>query len=142
VRYCLWRDRKALVTNALQLLAYALVAYVAARPLLAHGSHPAALDALAGTGTLLGWLFAINLGVAAWRAGMKARFVACLYGPWQALLSVPRLVLGNFIGIFATARAVAQFARHRVTGKPLRWLKTAHTFPTKPEEVSCPPVTR
>jgi adsorption protein B len=131
VRYCLWRDRKAVVTNALQLLAYALVAYAAARPLLARGSQAPALVALAANDTLLGWLFAVNLGVAAWRAGMKARFVACLYGPWQGLLSVPRLVLGNVIGIFATARAVVQFVRHRITGKPLRWLKTAHTFPTE-----------
>lgn len=131
VLYCLWRDRKALFTNTLQLLAYALVAYVAVRWCLAPG---AALERyrLAAHDTILGWLLATNLGIALWRAAMKARFVERLYGPWQALLSVPRLVVGNVIAIVAMLRAVAQFARHRITGQPLRWLKTAHTFPRSP----------
>jgi adsorption protein B len=132
VVYCLWRDRKALLTNTLQLLAYALVAYVTVRAWLAHGDAAWEPYRLAANDSLLWWLLATNLGIAVWRAAMKAQFVGRLYGPWQALLSVPRLVVGNVIGIVAMLRAVAQFARHRITGQPLRWLKTAHTFPTGP----------
>jgi adsorption protein B len=136
VLYCLWRDRKALLTNALLLAAYCLLAYGATRSAITHaGGGPWTLDAMVPAGSVLAWMVSANLASALWRLGMKARFVGMLYGPWHALLSAPRLVISNAIGILATMRAVSQYAAHRLRGEPLRWLKTAHEFPT-PERLA------
>jgi adsorption protein B len=130
VRYCLWRDRKGLLNNLLLLLGYALVAYLLGR----------SIDAtMRGTGwnvaglvpreSPLSYILALNLGALLWRASVKMLFVRRLYGLGQALLVLPRLAVANLIGILATARAVRMYVRHRITGLPLRWLKTTHVFP-------------
>lgn len=130
VRYCLWRDRKALFANAVVLLAYALLAYAALRAGLA------ALDGSGWTaerviprGSALAWIVAANTAFVAWRGAMKAWLVGRLYGPMQAALSLPRVVVANVVGVAATARAVRSWLRHRLLGEPLRWSKTAHEFP-------------
>jgi adsorption protein B len=130
VLYCLWRDRKALFTNVLLLFAYALVTYVLVREAvsLSLGS-PWSIDRVCPTGSALAWVLRINLFMLIWRASMKGWLVGRLYGLVQGLLSAPRMVLGNVISLAATSRAVYQYVHHRVTGKPLRWLKTAHVFP-------------
>jgi adsorption protein B len=129
VLYCLWRDRKALFTNVLLTLAYLLLAYVAVREIAGTlTGHPWSVSAIAGPRSLLGLLLAMNLATAVWRAAMKGYFVARLNGLGHALLSAPRLVLANVISIVATTRAVNQYVRHRISGEPLRWLKTTHAF--------------
>jgi adsorption protein B len=127
VLYCLFRDRKALWTNAFVATAYALILYVALRGTVSYAMNDGTASFFANDAALA-WLLAFNLSNALWRAAVKTWFVGSLYGPVQALVSVPRLVVGNIIGILATARAVGQYTRHRVTGKPLRWLKTSHVF--------------
>jgi bacteriophage N4 adsorption protein B len=110
VLYCLWRDRKAVVTNALLLSAYALALYFAGRAVVAHLTGTAwSFEKVVPAGSPLAWVLAFNVGGAVWRIGMKARFVGRLYGPLHALLTVPRLLLGNVIGILATTRAVGQY---------------------------------
>jgi bacteriophage N4 adsorption protein B len=55
-------------------------------------------------------------------------FVTQFYGVWQGLLSMPRMLLGNFINFLANWRAIAQVIKH---GNPYRvsWDKTSHDFP-------------
>jgi adsorption protein B len=130
VLYCLWRDRKALVTNALLLSAYLLVAYVGVRSGIAWADGDGwKASSVVPAHSFLAWLLLANVMFAVWRLFMKARLVGKLYGAGHAALSVPRLVLANLIGIVATARAVNQYCTHRLTGQPLRWLKTSHAFP-------------
>jgi adsorption protein B len=131
VRYCLWRDRKAIVTNALVVLGYALVLYVLSRMVIGEltGSGWAPAN-LIPPGTLLYELLFLNLFAFLARASVKGFFVHALYGWRHALVSPARLLLANVISIAATSRAVKQYARHRITGEPLRWLKTSHAFPT------------
>jgi adsorption protein B len=130
VLYNLYRDRKALFTNALLLGAYALMSYFGGRTLgNAAGLAPWSLDQVVPSGSLLALLLSLNVFFLAWRATMKFQLVRRLYGLGHALLSAPRLVLGNVIGLWATARAVSMYVGHRITGKPLRWLKTKHAFP-------------
>src|SRR5262249_21189371 len=78
---------------------------------------------------LLSGLLLLNCAALVWRAALKAYFVGRLYGLAQALLSAPRLVAGNIISVLATLRALRQYLAHRVSGEPLRWVKTAHQFP-------------
>jgi adsorption protein B len=57
-------------------------------------------------------------------------FVNLLYGWEQALMSVPRMVVGNVVNFLATARAWRIFLGHLVFGKRLVWDKTMHDFPS------------
>lgn len=131
VLYCLWRDRKALITNTLLLAAYSLMAYVVGRTLFGQlFDVPWHVSDVVHPGSALAWMLLVNLVFAVWRIAVKAHFVGKLYGGGHAALSLPRLMLSNVIGVIATARAVSQYLGHRLSGKPLRWLKTAHEFPT------------
>jgi hypothetical protein len=47
------------------------------------------------------------------------------------LVSVPRLLLANFVNFFAAFRATRIYIGHRATGKLLVWDKTAHSYPVK-----------
>lgn len=73
--------------------------------------------------TLL-WL---NSAFLLWRLGVRAGFVATLYGPKEALLSIPRSIVSNVIAIMAMRRACINYLRHCL-GAPLIWDKTAHHF--------------
>jgi adsorption protein B len=74
--------------------------------------------------TILLWL---NTAFLLWRLGMRAGFVAAIYGPREALLSVPRSIVSNVIAIMAMRRACTNYLRHCL-GAPLTWDKTAHHF--------------
>ena len=131
VRYCLWRDRKALFTNALLVLGYLLVLFVFART--AHARLTGAswdVTRLIPPRTFLYHLLFVNLFAFVGRALVKGHFVRQLYGWRQAIASAPRLLLSNCISVLATARALRQYLHHRWTGEPLRWLKTTHEFPS------------
>jgi adsorption protein B len=133
VRYCLWRDRKAVATNSLLVGAYLLFALTTVRLALT----PVHMASIVAPFTPVWWLMAVNLVLLVWRTAMKMWLVGRLYGIGHALVSAPRLIVANLIGLAATARAVRQYAVHVVTGKPLRWCKTAHEYPSF--EVSADP---
>jgi adsorption protein B len=135
VRYSIWRDRKGLLNGLLVAFAYFLVAYLLARwAFTAWAGHPWSATAVIPRGSVLEWLLLVNLAGLVWRAVWKFGFVRTLYGWRHGLMALPRLVVGNFVVIAATARAVRAYVRHRATGTPLRWIKTDHAFP-RPDEV-------
>ncbi|MES2183365.1 MAG: glycosyl transferase family protein [Pseudomonadota bacterium] len=129
-KYLLFRDRKGIVTSFVSILAYLLVAdflvlwgmqrwgYTTMRfpPLLAEG----------------GWLASVVLFNACSlviRLVQRVYFVHALYGWEQALMSVPRMVVGNVLNFLATARAWRMFLGHLLLGRRLVWDKTMHDFP-------------
>jgi bacteriophage N4 adsorption protein B len=70
----------------------------------------------------------ITTAMVLWRLVVRAGFVALGYGPVQALLSVPRLVLANVISLLAVRRALGRYIM-MVAGAKLHWDKTDHRFP-------------
>ena len=131
VLYCLWRDRKALITNYMSIFAYALALYCLGRLVLGWvGGRPWTFDSIFPPGSTLWWLVMLNTLVLSWRALMKYLTVDKIYGPLHGLLSLPRFFISNVINFVATSKAVKQYAVHRWTGEPLRWLKTDHAFPS------------
>ena len=56
-------------------------------------------------------------------------FVHKTYGLLQGVLSIPRLVWGNIVNIFALFRAFSQYKRD----KNMIWDKTEHEFPDEIE---------
>ncbi len=75
--------------------------------------------------TALGYLLWFNAAFLFWRLVVRASFVGALYGPKEALLSVPRSLIANIVAIMAARRACMAYIRH-CFGEPLSWDKTVH----------------
>lgn len=77
---------------------------------------PAAICLLGANGLML-----------AWRLAMRAGFTASLYGWREGVRSVPRALVSNIVAILSVRRAWLDHA----AGRPKRWDKTDHIFPTE-----------
>lgn len=131
-KYMLFRDRKALVTNYVNVLGYMVLFGVLA--LLISGRYfPDAYryPSLIEYGSWLWYLIVADTFFLGWRISQRAFHVQRLYGWGQALLSIPRGVVGNFINFVAVLRATLLYARYLVTGKLISWDKTHHAFPSE-----------
>lgn len=122
------RDRRAPLS-----VVVLFVAYVA---LLAWGAS-LALHWLGGTeaprpGELMMMLLTINAIMLAWRLVMRAWFTGRAYGGWQALLSLPRALVGNFIALMAARKAMSRYLA-ALRGRSPQWDKTRHRFPAHVE---------
>jgi len=115
------RDRRAVFAAIVLTIAYICVVLTGVLVALhLAGAHQ--LRALPETIKLL--LLANGLFLA-WRLIVRAAFVWRLYGPLEALYSIPRVIVANIIAVMAARRALAQYIRH-CFGGALRWEKTAH----------------
>ncbi len=134
VLYCLWRDRKAIITNYMAVFAYMVALYAVARLVIGFAiGRPWTFDNLFPPGSVLWWVVMFNTLILAWRAVMKFIAVDKIYGPVHGLISIPRFFVSNTINFLATSKAIRQYVNHRITGEPLRWLKTDHVFPSVEE---------
>ncbi len=122
-RWMRMRDRRGPLAALLMIAGYA-AALIWLQLLIAGGlGAPIDLHLSSPLKTLL----AINAAMLGWRVLVRAGFVSATYGPWQGLLSVPRLIVGNVIAIMAVWRALHIHAG----GGPSRWDKTHHVFPAE-----------
>jgi adsorption protein B len=113
--YWLWRDRKGLVGNPLSIVANLALLYGLATGWRPHAPTPV----LAATALLA----AIHMGARAWASGR-------IYG-WRFALGTPvRVPLANVLNTAASVSAAYRFARARVLGQPLKWVKTEHSYPS------------
>ena len=129
-RYMLFRDRKAIITNLLNMAGYLIVMItmiVLALEWLAPDDlqFPTVIE----PGSALWYLLLLNLALFAERIVMRAYCVLQVHGPMQALLSLPRMVWGNVINFLATCRALWLYGRHLFYGHRLHWDKTQHRYP-------------
>ncbi|WP_035272376.1 glycosyl transferase family protein [Desulfonatronum thiodismutans] len=135
-RYMLARDRVGLITNQVNMLANILVpvyltvwGYVYVFPDAYR--YPPVVTA----GTTLFYLMLANLGLLLWQLGIRGWYVARTNGIGQAALSPFRLIWANVINFFATIRAIRLYTRHLLTGTPVAWDKTDHSYPSEEELV-------
>ena len=130
-KYMLFRDRKVLVTSLISVLAYLL----ACTYILFHFSS---LDKdwivelstifVAGSWPLL--IVYANAAALVLRVAQRMYFVTRIYGGFQGLLSLPRMIVGNFINFAAVLRAWRIFLAHVLFGRRITWDKTMHEYPT------------
>jgi adsorption protein B len=57
-------------------------------------------------------------------------FTSVLYGWEHGVMSLPRMVVGNFVNCMAVARAWKMYLGYLFKGNRLAWDKTAHEFPS------------
>lgn len=135
-RYLLLRDRKGIITSFVSILAYVLFAQLLLFWLLkVTGVWQLEFPTVFQAGS---WPMAIALfttGALGMRVLQRMYFVNRLYGWEHAVMSVPRMVVGNVINCAATARAWRMFAGYLLFGKRLVWDKTMHDFPTNTQLV-------
>ncbi len=81
-------------------------------------------------------LFLVNLFFLIWRVAHRIYFTTRVYSLRQGLMSAPRLIVANFVNFFASARATRIYVHHRLTGTPLVWDKTTHSYPFKLEPIT------
>ncbi len=126
-----WRDRKGLWGSwagiaCNSLLFWALCGWAASA--VTAGSW-ACGDALADI-PWLGPVLAANLVLCCERLLMRAGLSGRIYG-WRFALFAPlRMIWGNVINAAASGFALWQFTHSWWTGRPLRWLKTEHCYPS------------
>jgi adsorption protein B len=133
-KYMLYRDRKALITNLVNVLGYCVVFTVLA-VWVTMWLDPEAYryPPLLQKGTWVWYMVMANFGLVMERVVIRMYCVQRLHGWQQALLSVFRMIWGNIINFAATCRAIKLYARYLRTGKLIAWDKTAHVFPSEAE---------
>ena len=125
------RDRRAPLAAAVLLAAYlALLLWSAALVVTLFGAPMPASP----SGTLA-LLLVANGALLLWRMAMRAAFVGRRYGISEALLSMPRMLVGNIVAMMAARRAVARYVA-MLRGAPTAWDKTAHQFPDNADIVA------
>jgi len=135
-RYLLLRDRKGIVTSFVSILAYLLfIQLMVFWVLKMTGVWTMEFPTVFQAGS---WPMSIALfttGALVARVLQRMYFVNRLYGWEHAVMSAPRMVVGNVINCAATARAWRMFAGYLLFGKRLVWDKTMHDFPSNSQLV-------
>jgi adsorption protein B len=130
-RYLLFRDRKGVVTAFVSILAYVILVQLVALIILRQSglwdvSFPTPFEANSWIKYLL-----IADGLAlGWRILHRCYFTTVLYGWQHGLLSIPRMVVGNFVNFMAASRAWRMFLVGKALNRKLVWDKTMHDFPS------------
>jgi len=122
-RWMRMRDRRGPLAALLLVAGYAAILLWLQLWIAARLGAPVVLAAA----PVLVFLLKLNAVLLGWRILVRAGFVTATYGPGQGLLSIPRLLVGNFIAILAVKRAIGIHA----SGGPRRWEKTHHIFPAE-----------
>ena len=81
------------------------------------------------------WLLVANTALLGWRLVTRMIFTGRSYGLRQALWSLPRFVVGNFVALNAAPRAVIRYVGMLQGAGPV-WDKTCHEFPDVPARAS------
>lgn len=130
-RYLLLHDRKGVVTSFVSILAYVLVVhFVIFHVGLATGWWHAYYPSLFQEGSIWRRMIYVNAIFLAVRAAHRVYFTTVLYGWEHGVMSLPRMVVGNFVNCMAVARAWKMYLGYLFKGNRLAWDKTAHEFPS------------
>lgn len=73
-------------------------------------------------------LFTVNALLLWWRLSVRMVFTGRTYGAREALWSLPRFIVGNFVALAAAPRAMMRYLLV-LRGRPVVWDKTRHVFP-------------
>lgn len=130
-RYLLFRDRKGVVTAFVSIIAYVILMQLLGLIVLRQSglwdvSFPTPFE----TNGFIQYLLLANGLALAWRIAHRCYFTTVLYGWQHGLLSIPRMVVGNFVNFMAASRAWRMFLVGKALNRKLVWDKTMHDFPS------------
>jgi bacteriophage N4 adsorption protein B len=132
-RYWLMRDRKAILSFYLNLSCFSVAALLIAIEAWQQAVPQAPQFAPLVSAPWLNLLLLFNGFLLLWRLLVRALFVWRAAGRWQALLSLPRSLVGNAINIAAAMRALRLYLTGKARGTATGWDKTGHhALPEQP----------
>ena len=130
LKYILYRDRKAIFTHPANLFAYIIMLN------LIYLSFTYKFNDMAWhfpefipEDSWLWTLIYFNALFLSSRFFHRFYFVSKFYGITQGFLSIPRLIWGNIVNLFALFRAFSQYKNAGKKEKEVKWDKTDHEFP-------------
>jgi len=130
-RYVLFRDRKGVVTSFISIIAYViLIQLLGLIVLRSTGLWNVSFPTPFETNGMVQYLLAANSIALLWRIAHRCYFTSVIYGWQHGLLSIPRMVVGNFVNFMAASRAWHLFLLSKLLNRPLVWDKTMHDFPS------------
>lgn len=127
--YFLFRDRKALVTPTLAIVAYVLVLTYLGLNVWSKASGGDFIPLFSGQWFVLALLW-FNMFALGARILQRLFFVERIYGWGHAFMSIPRVFVLSLINFAASIRAIRVFIGSKFSGKSIAWDKTMHRFPT------------
>ena len=135
MRYTLLRDRRAPLTHLINMIGYVVFIFVGCQFLLAHSPWSASfyVRPIIDSNALLWKVVIIDTCLLGYRALQKFISVHSIYNLKQAFFSIPRQVINNVIGFWATMKATWMYLAGKFLNQPVVWLKTAHVFPGEVE---------
>lgn len=131
VRYCLWRDRKAVFGNVVAVMGYIVFLYAVIYGIwYATSPETLVMPILLTRESWLNYILVANLLLLLGRS--IQRFIATnkLYGPVPAMLSLLRTPYANVVNFHAMYLAFTQYLRGLAGKAPVTWDKTTNRFPT------------
>jgi adsorption protein B len=117
--YWLWRDRKGLLANPISLLANIVFVY---------GLLTAIWHRTSALSAELCWA---TLTIQCVRIVVRMGCVARIYGTVFSLGVPIRVLYANALNATATCNALWKYASARVQHRPLKWVKTDHSYPNR-----------
>ena len=127
--YWFWRDRKGVVGNLITVAANVLFVFGLCTWIWSGLTRHAWI--LARELSRFHAIYVIGLSVQALQTGLRICFTARIYG-WRFACGVPlRVIIGNLINAAASSRAIAIYANAKLHHRPLRWVKTEHSYPNR-----------
>ncbi len=127
--YWFWRDRKGIVGNLVTPLTNLL--YIYGVTTLAIATSTGQPWGLAREASDFSSFVATGLGIQGLHVSFRIWCSWRIYGLRFACGVPVRVVAGNWINCFATCRAIWTYANARLRGRPLRWVKTEHAYPSR-----------
>ncbi len=133
-KYMLYRDRKSLVNNYINMLGYYVLAVVLLYELsiwlipTAYHYPP-----LVAVGSWLWYVILVDTALMLGRFATRGYCVYRFYDLPQALLSIPRYFWSNVINFAAGSRAIHLYIKYLFTKKLIAWDKTSHVYPSDAE---------
>ena len=138
--YFLLRDRKGILTGPTVILGYfVLINFILIKLYLDYQGKGALFDLGLLSEDFVIDLLLLNMFFLIWRIVHRMVFTTMIYDWRHGLMSAPRLIVANFVNFFAVVRASHIYVTHRITGIPLVWDKTTHSYPVKMRSAPPPP---
>ncbi|MBU0676996.1 MAG: glycosyl transferase family protein [Verrucomicrobia bacterium] len=129
--YCLYRDRKSILTNLIVMLGYFAVLFWTATWGINKATGEAKFPPLIEADEVFFYCMWIVVALLLWRFFNRVLSTWRLYGPLDGIMAIPRFFVGNVVNFFATVQAIQRYISSRRSGTVPEWGKTDHAWPSE-----------
>lgn len=129
--YYLFKDRKGFISNLLNMCGYVLLLYWLLAVAVGNIDVRFKVPPLFEESDYLSKYVPLVTILLFWRLCNRFLCVSAIYSPKEAIFSIPRFILGNFVNFLASIEALKRFIKAKISGKVPEWGKTKHAYPSQ-----------